>query len=395
MQDRETVAAIAAGDPQGLAEAYDHYAAPLYTYCRFMLPGADPSDDAADAVRDTFIIATSRLQGLRDPDRLGCWLQAVARNECLRRLSAGGGAARLAGRPDSDGPMPEVTLPAGLREQVLTACTDSTPAGRACRVSVTHRAGSFGRTGFPKPVVPPGPRWSQEVRQHPRAAAGVAAVAAAVAAAGIVATLMIGGPHRAPAPALGLGGGVSGSSGVASGAVPSSPGKSSSPGHKAGDAKGTPTSSAPEDGPNSSQDTAAGKPKPTTPAPSSSSSGSSPSPSASPTPALTSSPSPSPSPRRGILRAAPARLALTAVKGKAATGTFILTAVGGPVSHYVIKVPAKLATKVAVSPSSGSLKSAGAWVGVTVTVKSRVSLHTHLTVNPGGRVITVLLTIKG
>ena len=70
MQDRELVAAIVAGDPDALAEAYDRYAAPLYTYCRFMLPDPHPPGEAADAVADTFIIATAKLQGLRDPDQL-------------------------------------------------------------------------------------------------------------------------------------------------------------------------------------------------------------------------------------------------------------------------------------------------------------------------------------
>jgi RNA polymerase sigma factor (sigma-70 family) len=42
--------------------------------------------DAADVVQDTFLIASDRLGGLRDPDRLRPWLFAVARNECMRRL---------------------------------------------------------------------------------------------------------------------------------------------------------------------------------------------------------------------------------------------------------------------------------------------------------------------
>jgi hypothetical protein len=36
----------------------------------------------------TFVLAASRLAGLRDPDRLRPWLYAVARNECYRRLRA-------------------------------------------------------------------------------------------------------------------------------------------------------------------------------------------------------------------------------------------------------------------------------------------------------------------
>jgi len=85
MRDSEVVAAIVAGDPEGLAEAYDRYASPLYTYCRSLL--REPAD-AADAVQDTFVIAASGLAGLRDRNRLRPWLYAVARNECHRRLRA-------------------------------------------------------------------------------------------------------------------------------------------------------------------------------------------------------------------------------------------------------------------------------------------------------------------
>jgi RNA polymerase sigma factor (sigma-70 family) len=85
MGDSEVVASIVAGEPEGLAEAYDRYADPLYKYCRSML--SDPAD-AADAVQDTFVIAASRLAGLREPERLRAWLYAVARNECLRILRA-------------------------------------------------------------------------------------------------------------------------------------------------------------------------------------------------------------------------------------------------------------------------------------------------------------------
>jgi RNA polymerase sigma factor (sigma-70 family) len=82
-RDSEVVASIVAGDPNGLAAAYDQYAAALYAYCCTLLH--EPAD-AADAVQDTFVIASSRLAGLRDPERLRPWLYTVARNECLRRL---------------------------------------------------------------------------------------------------------------------------------------------------------------------------------------------------------------------------------------------------------------------------------------------------------------------
>ncbi|HEV2345869.1 MAG TPA: sigma factor, partial [Actinocrinis sp.] len=64
MQDRDLVAAIVAGDPAGLAAAYDRYASALYAYCRTML--RDP-EDASDALQDTFVVAAQKLDGLRDP----------------------------------------------------------------------------------------------------------------------------------------------------------------------------------------------------------------------------------------------------------------------------------------------------------------------------------------
>jgi RNA polymerase sigma factor (sigma-70 family) len=85
MGDRDIVAAIIAGDPAGLAAAYDQYAASLHAYCRTLL--GEPAD-AADAVQDTFVVAAAKAGGLRDPDRLRPWLYAVARNECHRRLRA-------------------------------------------------------------------------------------------------------------------------------------------------------------------------------------------------------------------------------------------------------------------------------------------------------------------
>src|SRR5215472_4277654 len=85
MEDRQMVAAIVAGQSDGLAAAYDRYAPALYAYCRSLL--GEPAD-AADAVQDTFIIAAAKMDGLRDPGRLRPWLYAVARNECRRRIRA-------------------------------------------------------------------------------------------------------------------------------------------------------------------------------------------------------------------------------------------------------------------------------------------------------------------
>lgn len=90
MRDREAVASIVAGDPAGLAAAYDKYADSLYGYARSFFRELA---DAADVVHDTFVIAAASLNQLRDPERLRPWLYAVARSLCLRRLRADKAAA--------------------------------------------------------------------------------------------------------------------------------------------------------------------------------------------------------------------------------------------------------------------------------------------------------------
>jgi RNA polymerase sigma factor (sigma-70 family) len=97
MRDSELVASIVAGDPEGLAAAYDRYSGPLFGYCQSLL--REP-DDAADAVQDTFVIAASKLGRLRDPERLRAWLFTVARNECLHRLKSRRAAAPLEDVPE-------------------------------------------------------------------------------------------------------------------------------------------------------------------------------------------------------------------------------------------------------------------------------------------------------
>jgi RNA polymerase sigma factor (sigma-70 family) len=128
MRDSELVAAIVGGDPDGLAAAYDKYAARLYTYCRSVL--REPAD-AADAVQDTFVIAASRLDGLRDRDRLRPWLYAVARNECRRRIRARATTAALEDAPDVTDEKADVAIDAEraeLRALIRSAVLGLNPA---------------------------------------------------------------------------------------------------------------------------------------------------------------------------------------------------------------------------------------------------------------------------
>jgi RNA polymerase sigma factor (sigma-70 family) len=116
MRDSEVVAAIAAGDSAGLAEAYDRYAGPLYSFCRRIL--REPAD-AADVVQDTFVIAWPRMSALRDPERLRPWLYTVARNECLRRLRGLSLQARLEEAPEVTDEAADVA--AGVEQAELCA----------------------------------------------------------------------------------------------------------------------------------------------------------------------------------------------------------------------------------------------------------------------------------
>src|ERR1700759_1273983 len=204
MQDHAIVAAVVAGDADGFAAVYDQYATSLYACCHAVLPGPE----AAGAVLDTFLIATVKLDGLRDPDRLGPWLHAVARNECLRRLGPGQEIpsaipaaipAAIRRGADHGGEPPEVPLPPDLRSQVLTACADNSPSGRAHRMSVAHRAGVFGPAGFPRTIGPNGPWWQRirrRVQRHPDVVAAAAVLATLAATAGIAIAMTAGGSHR-------------------------------------------------------------------------------------------------------------------------------------------------------------------------------------------------------
>ena len=508
MEDPEVVAAIVAGDPAGLAEAYDRYAMPLYSYCRSML--REPAD-AADAVQDTFLVATAKLRDLRDPGKLRSWLYSVARNECLRRLRAGNALSALEEAADMptqaaelgadteraelqelvraaidglnpserdvielslvheldgdeladalgvsrdhahallsrarsqlerslgalivartgrrscpvlegmltswDGQMtvlirkrisrhieqcdvcgerkrreltpalfagvaPIAALVPAFREHVLRVLADRSPAGLAHRLTVANRAGPFGPDGFPKPISPPGAGLWHHVRHHPQAV--TAGAATSIVVAGAIVVGIIGVPHHGVA-------GAGAASGAGHGSSVRSP--SAARGGPSGNNGRTSNNSQGGSGPTPSTATPDGS---TTPDAFRSPGAGAPSSSAAATGA-TSPASGSSSPATaspGTLSVSTGRLHLVSVNGTA-TGTFTLTAQGGPVAGYSITAGSALAGHLTVSPSSGSLAS-GASVTITVTSTSLVTLDGQLTVNPGGQTITVVLSI--
>src|SRR5580765_3406837 len=81
--DAALASAVAAGDLTALAAIYDRYAVRLLGFCRSMLHNAV---EAEVCLQDVFVIAATRLAGLRQPELLRSWLFSVARHECLNRL---------------------------------------------------------------------------------------------------------------------------------------------------------------------------------------------------------------------------------------------------------------------------------------------------------------------
>ncbi len=80
VEDSELVQLALGGDQSALAEIYDRYADHIYSFCRSRLRN---DADAADAMQDTFIRASTRLSQLRDPSKLRSWLFAIARNQII------------------------------------------------------------------------------------------------------------------------------------------------------------------------------------------------------------------------------------------------------------------------------------------------------------------------
>jgi hypothetical protein len=174
---------LAEGHLDGLLAVYDSYADRLFGYGSNLLG----SDDAAiGAIRDALLVAQQRAATLTDPSRLGAWLYALTRNECVRRR-------RHASTDDLDGELaslvdthrlaladiatimglstdetthrlrarlaagsgrrvdesPSLPAPATLRAQLTAGAAED---AADYRDAVVRRAGPFGDDGFPQPL---------------------------------------------------------------------------------------------------------------------------------------------------------------------------------------------------------------------------------------------------
>ena len=124
MEGGSIVQAMRAGDPSGLAAAYDQYGDRLYGYCWSLLKDRD---SAADALHDTFLVASQRIEQLRDAERFRAWLYAIARNECMRQLRLRRRSVAL--EEASEVSDESVDLDAGPRDRELRALVRDAAAG--------------------------------------------------------------------------------------------------------------------------------------------------------------------------------------------------------------------------------------------------------------------------
>lgn len=380
MEEPEVVAAIVAGDPAGLAEALDMYATSLFAYCRSILPQAG----AADVVETTFVVARAKLDGLTDPARLGQWLQAVARNECFRRVIANGGIPPA----EPITVVPDLALPEGLVGRIIKVCTDETPLGRANRTTMSHQAGPFGYDGFPKPVIVAKPR------RAPRTAAAVAAVVGAVAVVAVLVVVLAGGSPSSRLAASG----VSSPTGIAAGVPTLATDTSASPTTSPRRTAKPKVALADTRSPAASATTSAlavktGTLRPSPPP--------GPKPSSSPhsvAPA-TRAPRPAPSvsastytpPPKPVLIVDPTSMSLVSTNGATVTGDISIIGFGSTV-HWSATV-ATGGGHITASPAAGTLEP-GAETKIRVSAHATASFVAHITLMPGDHIVTVTVTAK-
>ncbi len=79
MDDAELVRQVLQGNLGAYAELVNRYTAQVAALCRAHVPRPAAVDDL---VQETFLRGLDRLAGLREPERFGPWLYAIARNLC-------------------------------------------------------------------------------------------------------------------------------------------------------------------------------------------------------------------------------------------------------------------------------------------------------------------------
>lgn len=100
LRDDDLVRAMRAGDEAAFAALMRRYNRRLFRLCRSVLRN---EAEAEDAVQETYVAAFLKLDGLKDPARVGPWLCRIAWNESISRVRRLARRAETCFAPEPDG----------------------------------------------------------------------------------------------------------------------------------------------------------------------------------------------------------------------------------------------------------------------------------------------------
>jgi RNA polymerase sigma factor (sigma-70 family) len=127
---RQLVTAARNGDATAWRGLVDRYSGMLHAKC---LPYRLSSEDTRDVVQTTWLVALQRIGQLRNDERVGGWLAAIATRECLRLLrrrsreTASGDLSEL-DRTDSHVSTPEREVARSWLTRILPELVDQLSA---------------------------------------------------------------------------------------------------------------------------------------------------------------------------------------------------------------------------------------------------------------------------
>jgi RNA polymerase sigma-70 factor (ECF subfamily) len=101
------VSAARAGDREAFGRLYDRYARMVHG----VLLAKVPSGEVDDLVQDVFMMALRRLSGLREAEKFGAWLAAIARNRACDYYR------RSVPEDQMDDETPETSITSGNRDE--------------------------------------------------------------------------------------------------------------------------------------------------------------------------------------------------------------------------------------------------------------------------------------
>jgi RNA polymerase sigma factor (sigma-70 family) len=134
--DAELVSASRAGEVAALGELLERHRASLYAAA---LARLRDRDEALDQVQETFLVALTRMDDLRDPDAVAGWLHAVLRNGCLMRLRRAGREVLTSAVADVvDATGPEALLEQRALSDWVWSALDALPDEERLAVVLRH-----------------------------------------------------------------------------------------------------------------------------------------------------------------------------------------------------------------------------------------------------------------